>query len=166
VALEALHKRVTLGQFLSAASAVQRAGAALRVFVLVGVPFIPRGEQVEWVRRSVHTAVDAGATAVSLIPTRTGNGALDELAATGDFDPPTLGDLEGALDATIQLGRERTRAGTSDVRVFADVWDLDRLTTCASCAGARRARLVAMNLEQRVLPRVQCGACQGGGAAT
>lgn len=165
-ALAGLHKRFTLEQFADAAGDVRRAGADLRVFLLVGVPFIPPAEQVAWTQRSVAVALDLGATAVSLIPTRPGNGALEALADTGGFIPPTLDDLEAALDAAIPLGRARSNAAVTDVRVFADLWDLERLAGCPSCAMPRRARLAEMNLAQRVLPRVRCGVCPTEGVAS
>lgn len=165
-ALAGLHKRFTLDQFADAAAQVRRAGADLRVFLLVGVPFIPPAGQLAWTQRSVATAFDLGATAVSLIPTRPGNGALEALADTADFIAPTLDDLEAALDAAIPLGRARSNAGVTDIRVFADLWDLERLAACPSCAASRRARLAAMNLEQRVLPRVRCDACLTEGVAS
>ena len=85
----------------------QRA-VALRVFLLVSPPFVPRAEQDEWLARSVDFAFDCGAAVVSLIPTRPGNGALEALAAAGHFAPPTLADLERSLD--LALGRvARTR---------------------------------------------------------
>lgn len=164
-ALAALHKRFTLDQFAEAAAEVRRAGADLRVFLLVGVPFIPPPMQLAWSQRSVAVALDLGATAVSLIPTRPGNGALEALADMGEFIAPTLDDLEVALDAAIPLGRARSQPGVSDVRVFADLWDLERLAVCPSCATPRRTRLATMNLEQRVLPAVPCGACLTQGVA-
>jgi radical SAM enzyme (TIGR01210 family) len=165
-ALAALHKRFTLEQFAAAAAAVRRLGADLRVFLLIGVPFVPRDEQVTWMRQSVETAFDLGAAVVSLIPTRPGNGALDALAASGDFVAPSLADVESALEAALPLGRARTRPGTRDVRVFADLWDLDRLASCAACAPSRRARLAAMNLTQHAWPAVPCAVCQPQGVVS
>lgn len=158
-ALSALHKRFTLERFAAAASDVRRAGADLRVFLLVGVPFVPRDQQLTWTRQSVATAFDVGASVVSLIPTRPGNGALEALAASGDFLAPSLADVESALEAAVPIGRARTRIGRRDARVLADLWDLDRLATCPACAPSRRARLAAMNLAQRVLPAVPCAVC-------
>jgi hypothetical protein len=41
------------------------------------------------------------------------------------------------------------------MRVFADLWDIERFFACA-CSPARAARLAAMNREQRVVDRVVC----------
>jgi hypothetical protein len=64
-ALERLNKRMTVHQFRHAASELGRRGVALRVFVLVAPPFVPAGEQAEWLRLSVDVAFDAGATATA-----------------------------------------------------------------------------------------------------
>jgi hypothetical protein len=152
-ALERLHKRFTLDDFARAADATLAAGAAIRVFLLVGVPFIPREEQRAWLRASVSYAFGRGASLVSLIPTRPGNGALDALAAAGLFDQPGLHDFEDALDAVLP---------DAYGRVLADTWDLEALSRCGACFPSRRARLAAMNLTQQTLPRVACGACAAG----
>jgi len=105
-------------------------------------------------------ALTAGASAISLIPTRTGNGALEALAAPapvvneGRFRQPTLPDLERSLALAY------AHASGSGARIFADLWNLERFATCAHCLDARRERLHAMNLEQRVLPQAPCSQCQ------
>jgi hypothetical protein len=149
-ALEQLHKRFTVEQFAAAAERLRVAGVALRVFLLAGVPFIPRARQSEWIGRSIAYAFDCGASAVTLIPSRGGNGAMEALADAGVFEPPTLVDLEDALDRALPR---------SDGRVFVDLWDLQRFSSCPACYGQRRDRLRVMNLEQRVLPRVACTRC-------
>ena len=149
-ALEQLHKRFTLDQFARAARRVREAGAALRVFVLVGVPFVPRAAQLDWLERSAVFAFDNGASVVSLIPTRPGNGTLEALGRHGLFDPPGLADLEAAMDRVLPGARGR---------IFADLWDVDRLATCGRCLDARRERLRLMNLTQGVVPPVSCLRC-------
>jgi uncharacterized Fe-S cluster-containing MiaB family protein len=151
--LERLNKGMTLDSFRSAAEDLGRRGIALRVFALVGLPF-SRGGVSRVSRRSVGFAFDCGATAVTLIPTRSGNGALDELERRGEFSAPTLGMFERAVAESLSAHGRRGR-------VFADVWDLDRLGGCASCRAAHRARLEALNLEQRVPPPAACAACEG-----
>ncbi|MBT3842537.1 MAG: radical SAM protein, partial [Verrucomicrobia bacterium] len=84
-ALEKLNKRVTIEQFRAAADFVTKNNMALRAFVLIQPPFIPKDESVEWAKRSVDFSQDCGATVTALIPTRTGNGAMDRLAAAGQF---------------------------------------------------------------------------------
>ncbi len=134
-ALERLNKKMTVEEFAVAAGRLQSLGVALRVFLLVSPPFVPLAEQDDWLLRSIDVACDAGASAISLIPTRPGNGALDAVAAEGGFRPPTLADLERSLDLAL------AGAAGKGARVFADLWDLERFAGCTHCFDARRERL-------------------------
>ena len=149
-ALEQLNKRMTADGFARAAEGLARRGVLLRAFLLVNPPFVPRGAQDEWLARSVDFAFDCGASVVSLIPTRPGNGAMDRLAEVGTFVPPTLNDVERSFEAALARA-----AG----RVFVDVWDLERCARCSTCLPARRERLREMNLRQAALPHVNCAHC-------
>lgn len=151
-ALEKLNKRMTVEQFAAAARRLRDEDIDLRVFLLARPPFLGEDEAREWAERSLDVAFDCGATVVTVIPTRGGNGAMEELATSGVFAALTLVQLEEAVAYGIELGRGR---------VFADLWDAGRFATCAACGEARMARLGRMNLEQRVLPRVECGVCGG-----
>jgi hypothetical protein len=155
-ALESLNKRMTLDQFARAAEALLGRGVAVRAFVLVFPPFVARQEQDEWLVRSSEFAFAHGASVVSLIPTRGGNGALEALAARGAFEAPTLADLERSLALALEHPRGR---------VFADLWDLGRFADCAACLPARRERLHLMNLEQRSRPPALCAVCVNGATA-
>ncbi len=145
--LAKLNKRMTLATFAKAAAFLRSHDIALRVFVLVKPPFLDEADALHWARRSVDFAFTCGASVVSLIPTRAGNGALDTLG----FVPPKQATLEAALDYGIGLGRGR---------VFADLWDLEKFSECPSCFPARRERLQQMNARQTVIPRVSCAACE------
>jgi hypothetical protein len=109
-------------------------------------------EAVEWAVRSLEFAFDCGATAATLIPTRGGNGAMEDLAAAELFSPPKLATLEAAVACGIAMKRGR---------VFADLWDVRRSASCKTCAQLRIARLHAMNLQQCVMPPVHCDRCGG-----
>ena len=149
-ALERLNKRMTVDDFLRAARRLKSEAIALRVFVLLGVPLLSPEESVAWTLTSVQVAFDAGATAVTIIPTRSGNGALEALQEEGGFAPPTLEAFEEAVALAVGLGRGR---------VFADLWDLGNLRRCGACFPARAARLAAINRTQTVPPGVRC-ACR------
>jgi uncharacterized Fe-S cluster-containing MiaB family protein len=151
--LQKLNKGMSLDQFRRAAEFLRAHEIALRVFVLVKPPFLGETEALRWALRSIDFAFDCGATVVSLIPTRFGNGALESLAERGEFSPPKLSTLEAALDYGIGLERGR---------VFADLWDLERFSDCAACFGQRRARLREVNLHQVVRVPVECEQCRGG----
>jgi archaeosine synthase beta-subunit len=151
-ALDRLNKRFTLGMFRHAAERLADRGVALRVFLLISPPFIPWSEQDAWLLRSVDAAFECGASVVSLVPTRGGNGAMEHLAAGGSFRAPVIEDIERSFGAALEHARGRGR-------VFVDIWDLERFTTCHDCASARRDRLHSMNLEQVSLPACTCLAC-------
>ena len=145
--LKRLNKRMTLDRFAKAAAFVRAHDIALRVFVLVKPPFLDEAAAIHWAQRSIDFAFDCGAGVVSLIPTRAGNGALEALA----FAPPKLATLESALDYGIGLRRGR---------VFADLWDLEKFSTCAACFRVRLDRLRQMNARQTTIPRASCAACE------
>jgi archaeosine synthase beta-subunit len=150
--LARLHKRMTLEDFRLAAEYLKARAVALRVFVLVHPPFIPRAEREESLASSVEFAFACGASAVSLIPTRSGNGAMEALAEQGLFEASTLRDFERA----VEIARSRSRG-----RVLADLWNLDRLAICPRCFFDRAERLRLQNLQQRDLPPVPCESCEG-----
>jgi hypothetical protein len=104
-------------------------------------------EGVEWACRSVEWAFSVGVECCSVIPTRAGNGALDALAASGEFAPPSLASLEEVADHCVGLGKGR---------VFADLWDVDRIAACPDCRAARVDRLRTLNHTQQVLGRIVC----------
>jgi uncharacterized Fe-S cluster-containing MiaB family protein len=145
--LPRLNKQMTLEQFAGAADFLRRTGMDLRAFILVKPPYMPADEAVDWAQRSLDFAFESGASASTLIPTRAGNGAMKALA----FTSPSIAMLEASLSYGIGLARGR---------VFADLWDLRRFSTCDACFDARADRLLQMNLQQTVLAAVECGECQ------
>jgi hypothetical protein len=151
-ALPRLNKRMELEDFDRAADLLRSADVGVRSFVLVGAPFVPPAETVEWAVRSAEYALDRGAGVVTLIPVRAGNGELDRLQRAGDFVPPALARLEEALERSLELDR-----GV----VLADLWDVDRLAACQVCAPERIARLERMNLTGRLEEPVGCSQCRG-----
>jgi len=149
VALEKLNKHISTETFAQAALRLRDHSIPLRSFVLVHPPFIAPEEAAYWTNRSIDFAFHCESTAVSLIPTRTGNGAMERLMMNGDFVPPTLRSLEDAADYGILLKHGR---------VFADLWDIERLALCSTCGPARIARLRSLNDLQRPLDRISCNA--------
>jgi archaeosine synthase beta-subunit len=131
-AMAHLNKRLDLARFDAAARSLADAGIDLRAFVLLGAPYVPADESVEWTVRTVARAAAAGAAVACIIPVRGGNGETDRLAASGHFTPPTLAQLEDALDRCLTF---------APTVVTADLWDAERLATCAACATARVERL-------------------------
>ena len=148
--LAQLNKGMTLEDFASAAAVLKGAGVSLRVFILVPPPQLTATEAIEWVVRSVQYAVEQGAAHIALIPTRGGNGALEDLHTRGAFTPATLDLIEEVLD--------RCR-GTADAVVTVDLWDIDRVATCRLCGPTRIARLRTINRTGRYEARVLCPTC-------
>jgi uncharacterized Fe-S cluster-containing MiaB family protein len=143
---------MTLDDFAGAAQFLREHEIRMRAFVLVKPPFQNEEEARHWGKRSIDFAFDCAATAVSLIPTRFGNGALESLANEGNFAPPTLELLESMSEYGIGVNRGR---------VFSDLWDLEKFARCESCFTARRQRLYRSNLQQTIEPRVDCALCEG-----
>jgi len=151
-AMEHLNKRLSLTRFAQAAGFLADHTIALRVFVLLNAPYVPADETVEWTVRAVEYAARRGAAVVAIIPVRGGNGELERLQALGHFTPPTLSELEDALDRCLRF---------APTVVTADLWDATKLATCTECSAARIARLARLNLTGRAEPRVACSTCGG-----
>jgi archaeosine synthase beta-subunit len=150
VAAAQLNKRLDLVRFDWAARFLAENGIDLRVFVLLGAPYVPAGESVAWTVRTVEYAVERGASVVSIIPVRGGNGEIERLQALGHFSSPTLSQLEEALDLCLQF------TGTV---VTADIWDAERLLACEHCGEGRVERLRRLNFTARAEPRIPCARC-------
>jgi hypothetical protein len=150
VAAAQLNKRLDLARFDWAARFLSDNGIDLRVFVLLGAPYVLSSESVAWTVRTVEYAVERGASVISIIPVRGGNGEMERLQALGHFAPPTLLQLEEALDRCLPF----TRAV-----VTADLWDVERLSACLHCRLERIERLQCLNLTGRTEPRITCSMC-------
>jgi archaeosine synthase beta-subunit len=151
--LDKLNKQMTLQTFAAAAAALHQHNIALRVFILVKPPFMQESEAPTWAKKSLDFAFNCGAAVATLIPTRAGNGAMEQLAELGDFAPPQLSSLESAIQYGLTLGRGR---------VFADLWDAGNIIACPNCFGERIERLRWMNLHQCASDMVPCDLCEGG----
>ncbi|HZT82856.1 MAG TPA: hypothetical protein VFA26_21675, partial [Gemmataceae bacterium] len=150
--LARLNKRMNVGDFATATRFLTRYGIAVRAFILLRPPFLDEEEGVRWAKESIRFAFDAGVECCVVIPTRAGNGAMEELQRQGHFAPPRLESLEEVLDYGVGLRRGR---------VFADLWDVARLYPCERCGPARAARLDAINRTQQPAAPITCP-CGGG----
>jgi radical SAM enzyme (TIGR01210 family) len=151
--LRTLNKGMTVADFERACRFLAAHAVRIRSFVLVGLPFLRKEEWPDATRLSVETSFASGAEVVALIPMRLGNGAMDELQRQGQFEPPTLGDLEMALEDFLESEEGNARAAGL---VVADLWDAERLEAPSCCAATRVNRLRDMNLIQRNLPLSPC----------
>lgn len=153
-AMRHLNKRLDLARFEQAARFLSANRVDLRAFVLLGVPHVPEAASVEWTVRSAQYAANCGAAVVALIPVRGGNGEMDRLHALGQFSPPSLIQLEAALDLCVA-------GGPASTAYTADLWDIDRLPACARCRHARVARLRRVSTTGRSEPPIDCLGCRG-----
>ena len=151
LAAERVNKRLDLGRFDWAARFLAENRIDLRVFVLLGAPYVPASESIAWTVRAVEYAVERGAAMVSIVPVRGGNGEMERLETLGYFTRPTLPQLEDALDGCLQF---------TDTVVTADLWDVDRLIECELCAAPRIERLRRVNATGRAQTRIACTACR------
>jgi radical SAM enzyme (TIGR01210 family) len=150
LAAEQLNKRLDLDRFDSAARFLAENAIDLRVFVLLGAPHIAVEESVEWTVRTARYAAERGASVVSIIPVRGGNGEMERLATIGQFTHPTLAQLEESVDACLDV---------NDCVVTADLWDIGHLRACEQCKPQRIERLRQSNMTGRHQPRVACTMC-------
>jgi uncharacterized Fe-S cluster-containing MiaB family protein len=147
---------MTAADFQNACRFLAAQAIGIRSFVLVGLPFLRKEEWADATRASIDLSFRAGAEVVSLIPTRLGNGAMEELQRQGRFEPPALSDLEGAIEDFLEGEEGNTRPPGL---VLADLWNADALGASSCCAAARVSRLRKMNLLQRSLPLPPCPSC-------
>jgi len=150
VAAAQLNKRLDLARFDQATRLLSDNGIDLRVFVLLGAPHVRAEESVAWTVRTVEYAVSRGASVVSIIPVRDGNGEMERLRALGHFTQPSLAQLEDTLDSCLQFGA---------AVVTADLWDAELLSGCGECRSRRIERLRRLNVTGVAEPRIACSVC-------
>ncbi|MDP6600734.1 MAG: hypothetical protein QGH76_00405 [Phycisphaerales bacterium] len=130
--LPRLNKGMTLDDFERACHLLSDHHIGIRAFILLRTPWQTEQEGVHWAKRSIAWAFDAGVECCVIIPTRAGNGIMDQLQESSEFTPPSIDSLEEVHSWGIEQGRGR---------VFADTWDIDR-------TGCDTAAIHAMNLHQ------------------
>ncbi|MEW4486567.1 radical SAM protein [Thalassoglobus sp. JC818] len=149
--LPALNKDMTLADFERATDFLNQSQIRTRAFVLLRPPYLSEGEGIEWAERTVTFAFDRGVSLCAVIPTRAGNGIMEQLQLEGDFSPPTGTSMEEILNRCLEMKRGR---------VTIDLWDAERFFSCESCREQRVQRLQRMNLEQTIEPSIECAECR------
>ena len=148
--LPRLNKQMTVDDFSQAAIRLRSDGIRLRTFILLRPPFLTEEEGIEWAMRSIEFAFEAGVSCCSVVPTRGGNGIMEQLESEGRFASPQLSSMEIVQERGIQLGVGR---------VFMDTWDAQKFSMCSACSELRIQRIADINLSQRVEPRIACKCC-------
>jgi radical SAM enzyme (TIGR01210 family) len=152
--LPRLNKQMTLDDFDRAVAFLTDAGIRVRSFVLLRPPFLSDREGIEWAVRSVEHAFRVGVSVCSVVPTRAGNGMMEQLQEQGHFAPPSLAAMEETLDRCLKLCEPERH------RVFVDLWDAEKFATCPECASVRIERLRRLNFSQTAEPRSSTQCCR------
>lgn len=147
VILKRLNKQMSAEDFRNAVVFLTDNNVMTRAFILLKPPFMNEAEGIHWAERSIDFAFGCGVECCTVIPVRGGNGVMEKLREQGDFSPPSVRSLEKVLEYGIGLNRGR---------VFADTWDLQQFSSCNDCSDKRVERITLMNLEQKILSRVDC----------
>lgn len=145
--LVSLNKQMTTDDFSNSVDFLTKHNIYTRSFILLRPPFLSEKEGIYWAKKSIDFAFNTGVECCTIIPVRGGNGVMDFLMQKGDFSQPDIRSLETVLEYGI---------GLNSGRVFADVWDLGIFSTCNNCLDARTNRLIEMNLNQKILPALEC----------
>lgn len=146
--LPKLNKQITKENFRDATQFLVKNNISVRAFILLNPPFLTNEqENIEWCLKSVEFAFESGVSSCSIIPTRDGNGIMEELRKSGEYVPPRLSALEEVYDRALKL---------KNGRVFCDLWDLEKFSDCDNCFSRRKDRLHQMNIKQKILKRIQC----------
>jgi radical SAM enzyme (TIGR01210 family) len=145
--LEKLNKRMTTEDFRRSVKLLNINKIYTRAFILLRPPFLSEEEGLIWTKKSIAFAFDAGIDSCVVIPVRSGNGAMDNLAEFNYFTQPGIKSLEDVVEYGIKLNKGP---------VFADLWDIDHFSTCSKCVDNRKDRLAFMNLYQQIPARVEC----------
>jgi len=144
---------MSLDDFERAARFLSDNGVGLRAFILLGPPDHFGQERVEWAKRSIDYAFSLGVECCVVIPVRPGNGIVDALEGQGRYSKTNLAELQSAVDYGIRAGRGR---------VFADLWDVERISGCSHCREARIAALEQANATQRPSAPIGCACIRVG----
>lgn len=152
--LPMLNKRMKLSDFHRAVHFLNHHDISVRTFILLRPPFLNENEGILWAKRSIDFAFDCGVECCVVIPTRSGNGALEALEKQGYFSQPEIRSLEAVLEYGISLKKGR---------VFADLWDLEHFSRCNQCFDMRVSRIRSMNIDQSIHPQVICGCMKNNG---
>lgn len=145
--IKILNKQMTLDDFKSSVAFLSKSNIKSRAFILLRPPFLSEDEGIYWAKKSIDFAFKSGIDCCTVIPVRSGNGALEFLKDKGDFNLPTIQSLESVLEYGIQLNTGR---------MFADVWDLQLFSNCNECLQKRIDRITDINLSQRIIKPVMC----------
>lgn len=139
--LARLNKQMTAEDFAFACESLLKHNILIRAFILLKPPETSEEQGIERAINSIRFAFECGVDCCAVIPVRTGNGIMEQLASAGLFSPPRLSSLETVLREALSWKRGR---------VFADLWDASQFADSPETAAIQISRLEQMNLTQSV----------------
>ena len=142
-----LNKKMTLDDFERSVKYLNNHEISTRAFILLRPPFLSEEEGVQWAKKSIDFAFKIGVSAVTIIPVRSGNGAMNVLTSENYFEQPAIESLEKVIEYGI---------GLNTGSVFTDLWDIEHFSTCEKCLEIRKKRLNNMNLHQKIPDQINC----------
>ena len=149
--LRKLNKGMLLDDFADACQFLLNHQIRIRSFILLKPPWTSESEGVERAVESVRFAFDHGVECCAVIPTRGGNGVMEELAYASQYAPPKLESLEYVHRETLSWNRGR---------VFVDLWDAEKFAICESCGSERIKIIHQANLKQSYDRAFTCDSCK------
>lgn len=137
--LPKLNKAMDLDMFRQCAQWLRERQIDMRAFVLLQPPGLTGSEAIDSCIDTIRFAESCGVRHVSVIPVRSGNGALEHFSKQGTFSAPTAGMLETVMQSVDQY----------QCVVTADLWDWDAMAgQCSRCSEPRKKQLEMLNLSQ------------------
>ncbi len=149
--LARLNKHMDLKDFENAVRFLNKHGILSRAFILLRPPFMSEAEGIHWAEKSIDFAIQSGVECCTVIPVRSGNGAMNHLFQERFFSPPGISSVEEVMEYGLRL---------KNGRIFTDLWDIEKFANCPQCIDQRKNRLMEMNMHQRIMPRIECS-CMG-----
>ena len=107
--LQRLNKRMDLDEFSQCIKFLRQHDIRTRAFTLLRPPFLTETEGVYWSKRTLDFAFDEGIECCVVIPTRSGNGAMDWLESEGFFFT-SCSCLSGRSNSLWTPAQRRTRS--------------------------------------------------------
>lgn len=151
--LPRLNKQMDLDDFKRATHLLVDNDIHVRAFILLKTPFMNDEQGIEWALKSAEWAFAQGVNCCAVIPTRTGNGAMEKLLEMNLFSEPRFEAMESFMDQGLNL------IGSGQ-RLFIDLWDASRFADCQDCIVERVERLNQINLLQIPQPNhFSCDRC-------
>lgn len=156
-ALAALNKGMSLDDFDRAVERCFGFGIDVRVFVLLHPPGIVSNESIDWTWKTVAYALERNVRHVSIIPVRAGNGWIDSLIHSGEYQLPTIAMVRRLLESFENRVWSIPKSSTIEF----DLWDWDSLKGgCTVCRSNLKKLLAQRNRTQWSQPfsefRIDC----------